>query len=125
MAHLLGIDLGSSSVKVTLVDAGSGKALASAQSPVDREMAIDAPQEGWAEQDPEAWWLHTCSALDALAAKQPLDGVIAIGIAYQMHGLVLLDEAGAVLAAEYHLVRLAGGRHGPCGGEKTRPQRPG
>ncbi len=97
MAHLLGIDLGSSSVKVALVDAVTGRALASAQSPTDAEMPIDAPREGWAEQDPEAWWRHTCHALDALTARQSLAGVAAVGIAYQMHGLVLLDEAGAVL----------------------------
>ncbi len=97
MAHLLGIDLGSSSVKVALVDAASGENLASAQSPRDRELLIDAPQSSWAEQDPQVWWQHLGLALDELRSVQPLDEVAAIGIGYQMHGLVLLDAAGEVL----------------------------
>lgn len=97
MAHLLGIDLGSSSVKVSLVDADTGEVLGARQSPRDVELAIDVREEGWAEQDPETWWAHTGHALDALRDAYGLGGVIAIGIAYQMHGLVLLDEAGEVL----------------------------
>ena len=97
MAQLLGIDLGSSSVKASLLDAASGALLATAQSPDGAELAIDVRQGGWAEQDPETWWHHTCEALDRLRQAQPLEHVVAIGIAYQMHGLVLLDEAGEVL----------------------------
>ncbi len=90
----LGIDLGSSSVKVSLLDLRTAKALAHAQSPTDHELAMRAPQPGWAEQDPEVWWEHTVLALRALSARSPLGGVAAIGIGYQMHGLVLLDAAG-------------------------------
>ena len=91
---LLGIDLGSSSVKVALVDAASGRQLGSAQSPADRELAMQAPQVGWAEQDPRVWWEHTERAVARLAASHGLADVGAVGIGYQMHGLVLLDAAG-------------------------------
>ena len=94
MAHLLGIDLGSSSVKVSLVDADTGRLLASAQRPAEEEMPMAAARAGWAEQDPQMWWSHTLGALDALRERHDLGGVEAIGIAYQMHGLVMLDAAG-------------------------------
>ena len=92
--HLLGIDLGSSSVKVSLVDAATGRQVGSAQSPTDRELAMAAPQVGWAEQDPGVWWEHTERAVATLAGEHSLGDVGAIGIGYQMHGLVLLDAAG-------------------------------
>ena len=90
---LLGIDLGSSSVKASLVDAESGRTLGSAASP-DVEMTIDAPQPGWAEQDPEAWWTHTQRAVRGAleAAGVPGDWVGAVGISYQMHGLVITGD---------------------------------
>lgn len=94
MAHLLGIDLGTSSVKVSLVDSNGGRVLAQAQSPARQELKINAPQAGWAEQNPELWWKHTEKAIAMLAKKQTLTAVNAIGIGYQMHGLVLLDAAG-------------------------------
>lgn len=92
--HLLGLDLGSSSVKVALVDASTGTQLAGAQSPTDRELDIRAPEVGWAEQDPRVWWEHTERAVALLAERAPLGDVGAIGIGYQMHGLVLVDGAG-------------------------------
>lgn len=95
---LLGIDLGSSSVKAALVDADTGKTVGVGQYP-PTEMAIDAPQAGWAEQDPAAWWDAAQRAVTAALAGAKLGGedVIAIGIAYQMHGLVCLDAAGEAL----------------------------
>lgn len=93
---LLGIDLGSSSVKVSLIDADRGNALVSVQSP-ESEMPIHAPQPGWAEQDPEVWWQHVQIAIRQALHQVPDAQVSAIGIAYQMHGLILLDRAGAVL----------------------------
>ncbi|MGB8191355.1 MAG: FGGY family carbohydrate kinase [Chitinophagaceae bacterium] len=95
---LLGIDIGTSSIKVSVVDSATGKILASAQHP-EAEAAIIAPQTGWAEQSPEAWWedvkqavlkCHTSEAYD------PMD-IAAIGLAYQMHGLVLVDKDQHVL----------------------------
>ncbi len=94
MAHLLGIDLGSSSVKVSLVDSNGGRVLAAAQSPTRQELKINAPKVGWAEQKPDLWWKHTEKAIALLAKQHPLSDVNAIGIGYQMHGLVLLDADG-------------------------------
>lgn len=90
--YLLGLDVGSSFVKAALVDASSRKAVATAQSPAT-EMPISAPQPGWAEQDPQLWWDCCVEAVHALAAIAPekLRAVAAIGISYQMHGLVVLD----------------------------------
>ena len=94
---LLGIDLGSSSVKAALVDEG-GAVLGAAQSP-DVEMAIVAPRPGWAEQDPETWWVHTCRAVrEALDAGGVAGADVgAVGVAYQMHGLVLTGDGDAPL----------------------------
>jgi xylulokinase len=89
---ILGLDIGSSSVKGVILDLASGKALAHASSPAT-ELAISSPKAGWAEQHPDLWWEHVCNVIAALRASNPenLQGVKAIGIAYQMHGLVLVD----------------------------------
>lgn len=91
--YLLGYDLGSSSVKAGLLDADSGRLLASAQSP-GSEMQIVSPQAGWAEQDPALWWEHLriATALILKRAQIDPDAVAALGISYQMHGLVLIDR---------------------------------
>jgi len=95
---LLGIDLGSSSVKASVIDGESGQCLASAFYPKD-EMKIIALKPGWAEQEPEEWWANLKSAiLDCnyqLGAKKSSIG--AIGISYQMHGLVTVDKNYRVL----------------------------
>jgi xylulokinase len=95
---LLGIDLGTSSIKVSVVDASTQECVASAKYP-DTESAIDAPFPGWAEQDPGMWWDHVSAAIQRVHAQKVYDpaSIGAIGIAYQMHGLVILDKAGAVL----------------------------
>ena len=90
---LLGIDIGTSSIKVAIVDAASSKTLITVQYP-DTETPILSIQSDWAEQDPEMWWEHVQQAiLKAHASKKynPLD-IQSIGIAYQMHGLVLVDK---------------------------------
>lgn len=90
--YLLGLDIGSSSIKAALVDTETGQLAFAAQSP-DQEMAIEAPRPGWAEQDPETWWQHVLTALGKLKkAGGDLTEVAAIGISYQMHGLVLTDQ---------------------------------
>lgn len=96
--YLLGLDLGSSSVKAALVEAETGRPVASAFSP-DVEMSIHAPRPGWAEQDPETWWRELKVAVGKLRLQVPFkkDDILAIGISYQMHGLVCVDAAGAVL----------------------------
>jgi xylulokinase len=95
---LLGIDIGSSSVKVTLLDAGSGKKIASAFYP-KQEMKIISRQSGWAEQNPEDWWQNIIYCLKELSDNNQVDLslVSAIGITYQMHGLVCIDRQKKVL----------------------------
>ncbi len=92
---LLGLDIGSSSVKASLVEAESGKTVASAQSPSE-EMAMVALQPGWAEQDPDLWWEHAVKSVKTCLSKSAIDSstIAAIGIAYQMHGLVAVDKNG-------------------------------
>jgi len=98
MALLMGYDVGSSSVKATLMDAGTGKALASATSP-EKELEIIAQQADWAEQHPATWWEHVKLATQKIKAAVQFDtaDVKAIGISYQMHGLVLVDQNQEVL----------------------------
>ncbi len=92
----IGYDLGSSSVKAVLMDVEKGLLLASATVPAD-EMPIHAPQAGWAEQPPQMWWDYVQQATRQLLIKAPQvlpQAIQAIGISYQMHGLVLVDESG-------------------------------
>ena len=95
---LLGYDIGTSSVKAALVDAQTGQTVASAQYP-DSEAPIMAKQPGWAEQDPEMWWeeLKQATARAAAKAGGSLADVKAIGISYQMHGLVCVGKDGKPL----------------------------
>lgn len=98
MALLLGYDVGSSSIKATLMDAGTGQVLASATSP-DKELDILAAQAGWAEQHPATWWEHVKLATQKIKTSAQFDAsdVKAIGISYQMHGLVVVDKNRQVL----------------------------
>jgi xylulokinase len=95
---LLGIDAGSSSVKASIIDGESGNCLASAFSP-STEMEISAPFTGWAEQDPEMWWINLKNAVKACVSEAGIkkDSIGAIGISYQMHGLVAVDSSYSVL----------------------------
>ncbi|MEP6594731.1 MAG: FGGY family carbohydrate kinase, partial [Ginsengibacter sp.] len=95
---LLGIDIGTSSIKVAVVDAGTRQCIASAQYP-ETESAITSLQTGWAEQSPEMWWQHTIQAIikaNAIGKYDPKQ-IAAIGISYQMHGLILVDKHQNVL----------------------------
>ena len=98
--YLLGYDIGSSSVKVALLEADSGTVIASATSP-KTELPIIAERPGWAEQHPDTWWEHAVKATAEIAANTPdsvdLADVKAIGISYQMHGLVIVDKDGKPL----------------------------
>jgi xylulokinase len=95
---LLGIDLGSSSVKASVIDGESGKCLVSAFFPSD-EMKIIALKPGWAEQDTEVWWENLKAAIAICTEKlgKQVAGIGAIGISYQMHGLVTVDRNNKVL----------------------------
>jgi xylulokinase len=90
---LLGYDIGSSSIKASLIDAKTGNCIAKAQYP-ETEMKIIAPQAGWAEQKPETWWEYIGKVTKLILSKPGVDAknIKAIGISYQMHGLVLIDK---------------------------------
>ncbi len=91
--YLLGFDVGSSSVKASLVDADTGKCAASAFFP-EKEAPILAVKKGWAEQDPQSWWRYAKQSLAKIMADTGAKGsdIKAIGISYQMHGLVCVDK---------------------------------
>jgi len=95
---LLGIDLGSSSVKASVIEGDSGKCLATAFYPKD-EMKIISEKPGWAEQDTETWWTNLKASIADCTGKlgQKKDDIGAIGISYQMHGLVTVDINNKVL----------------------------
>lgn len=96
--YLLGFDIGSSSVKASLMNGENGECVASSFYP-KQEMKITAHQAGWAEQEPELWWANLKLALaDVLnESKVNTDDILSIGISYQMHGLVMVDKNHQVL----------------------------
>ena len=95
---LLGYDIGSSSVKASLVNAETGKCVSSAFFP-KTEANIIAVNPGWAEQDPESWWENLKLATQAIMTESGVSAaeIKAIGISYQMHGLVCVDKSQRVL----------------------------
>ncbi|NDW19258.1 carbohydrate kinase [Dysgonomonas sp. 216] len=96
--YLLGYDIGSSSVKVCLVEASTGKTVASDFFP-KQEMKITAVKPGWAEQEPEMWWENLKLAHESVMKKSGVNSldIKAIGITWQMHGLVIVDKDKNVL----------------------------
>lgn len=96
--YLLGIDIGTSSIKVAAVDAETRKCVATVQYP-DQETEIKAVKKGWAEQSPAEWWENVQQAILKLNTTTGINPkeIKAIGIAYQMHGLVVVDQAQNVL----------------------------
>jgi xylulokinase len=96
--YILGFDVGSSSVKTSLLEAGSGKCIASAFHP-KQEMPIIAARQGWAEQNPADWWKYLKQALADVMSQSRIHAsdIKCIGISYQMHGLVMVDRSGNVL----------------------------
>ena len=95
---LLGIDIGTSFIKASVVDAASQQSVASAQYP-ETEASITSHQSGWAEQSPNTWWDYTVKVIKALHNTHTFDAadIAAIGISYQMHGLVIVDKQQNVL----------------------------
>lgn len=91
--YLLGFDVGSSSVKASLVNADTGKCVATAFYP-EKEAPIMAVKAGWAEQNPQMWWDNAKLSLKKIMADAQVKGedIKAIGISYQMHGLVCVDK---------------------------------
>jgi xylulokinase len=94
----LGLDIGSSSIKAALLEIESGRVIAQDSYP-EEELLIEAPYPGWAEQDPQVWWecvkklIHRFTRLPNVNA----DRIACIGISYQMHGLVIIDDSQTVL----------------------------
>ncbi len=93
--YYLGLDIGSSSVKVAIVEAASGKSILSLHEPPN-EMEIMSIHNDWAEQDPETWWKHVCNAIKRVISESNINykKILSIGISYQMHGLVVVDREG-------------------------------
>ena len=91
--YALGYDIGSSSIKASLVDIKQNNEVLSVRSPQD-ELSMIAHKPGWAEQEPTIWWKHLCLATKDLLARTRVSPkeVKSIGISYQMHGLVVVDE---------------------------------
>jgi xylulokinase len=96
--YLLGYDIGSSSVKASLVDAMTGKCVSSSSYP-KTEAEIIAVKQGWAEQHPENWWEYVKQVTSAILTESKVNSadIKAIGISYQMHGLVCIDKDKKVL----------------------------
>lgn len=96
--YLLGFDVGSSSVKASLIDGGTGKCVGTAFYP-KKEMSMIAKQPEWAEQDPQMWWENLKLALNDVLNESGVkpDDIKSIGISYQMHGLVVVDKQCKVL----------------------------
>ena len=96
--YFIGYDIGSSSVKASIIDGNSGKCLATSFYP-KKEMKISSPRPGWAEQNPEDWWKNLKLATREILLSSGISSsdIKSIGISYQMHGLVLLDKNDDVL----------------------------
>jgi xylulokinase len=91
--YYIGYDIGSSSIKVALVEAETGKKIAVLNEPKS-EMEIVSLHPDWAEQDPEIWWQHICAGTKRAIKEANIDAtkITGIGISYQMHGLVIVDK---------------------------------
>ncbi|MBT8221490.1 MAG: carbohydrate kinase [Bacteroidia bacterium] len=96
--YAIGYDIGSSSVKASIIRSTGGSVVATAKYP-DQEFEIIAHQTGWAEQDPAMWWDAICKVTQRLLSETDIKSkdIESIGIAYQMHGLVLIDKEYQVL----------------------------
>jgi len=96
--YTIGYDIGSSFIKCTIFNVETGTTAAAGSAPAS-EMTIHAQKPGWAEQDPETWWENVRTLTRKLLAdsKIPPEEIRAVGISYQMHGLVCTDRAGKSL----------------------------
>ena len=96
--YYIGYDLGSSFVKIALLDSKKNKQVSIIKEP-SSEMKIISLRDNWAEQDPKLWWKYICNGTKKLINKTKIniDHIKAIGISYQMHGLVLLDDKKKLL----------------------------
>jgi xylulokinase len=122
--YLLGYDLGSSSIKASVLETDTGRLVASATSP-RTEMEIIANKPGWAEQHPDTWWEHLKNATAEIRSRFPaeLRDVRAVGISYQMHGLVMVGSdlrpvAPAIIWCDSRAVEIGNAAFQALGPEK-------
>ena len=90
--YYIGVDLGTSSVKIILMEA-SGNIV----NTVSKSYPIDFPKPGWSEQNPYDWYDKTCEGIRELVAGYNKDDIAGISFGGQMHGLVILDEDDNVI----------------------------
>jgi len=88
----LGYDIGSSQIKIALVDNQTGAVVDVVRVP-EQELDIISRQNGWAEQNPDIWWQNVCRGTKLILSRNGIDpsNVKSVGVSYQMHGLVLVD----------------------------------
>jgi len=96
--YYIGYDLGSSSIKISIVCSKTGKNIKTINEP-SNEMKIISLKIDWAEQDPDIWWKHICNGTKRILLESKINSndIISIGISYQMHGLVIIDKNGKPL----------------------------
>lgn len=126
--YSIGYDIGSSSIKAALVATASGKGLDVVSEP-KVEMEMIALENGWAEQHPDDWWQHICTATKALLQKHSIHpkDITGIGISYQMHGLVVVDEDGiplrnSIIWCDSRAVKIGQGAFDELGNDKCSSQ---
>ncbi|MEL1252305.1 FGGY family carbohydrate kinase [Flavobacterium sp. DGU38] len=122
--YYIGYDIGSSSVKVALVEAATGKKVIVLNEP-QNEMEILSLQPDWAEQDPEMWWQYICTATKRAIKEANIDAskIQGIGISYQMHGLVIVDKDGkslrnSIIWCDSRAVEIGSKAYAEIGAEK-------
>lgn len=96
--YSIGYDIGSSSIKIAITQNDTGKRVIVLQEPQE-EMEMIVPQQGWAEQDPDVWWQYICTGTQKAIKEARIEAteITNIGISYQMHGLVIVNEEGKSL----------------------------
>ena len=92
MKYYIGVDLGTSAVKLLLMDQ-EGQVV----NIVSREYPLSFPHPGWSEQNPEDWWEQSKEGIKELISKIDATEVAGISFGGQMHGLVILDEKDQVI----------------------------
>ncbi|WP_417941101.1 xylulokinase [Flavobacterium sp. RS13.1] len=122
--YYIGYDIGSSSVKVALVEAATGKKVMVLNEP-QNEMEISSLQPDWAEQDPEMWWQYICTATKRAIKEANIEAskIQGIGISYQMHGLVIVDKDGkslrnSIIWCDSRAVEIGNKAYAEIGSEK-------
>ncbi|QOG04299.1 xylulokinase [Flavobacterium sp. MDT1-60] len=122
--YYIGYDIGSSSVKVAIVEAETGKKIIVLNEP-QNEMEIVSLHSDWAEQDPEIWWQHICTATKRAIREANIDAskIQGVGISYQMHGLVIVDDAcnplrNSIIWCDSRAVEIGNKAYAEIGAEK-------